>query len=188
MELSGHDERFCADLLLTITPSAFGPKRQETKRSRVTEAKPSTRKNPHMSVMVVNRGPLATAGSNPNLFNSRGTRPPMETANTVLRNKAAPTTKPKNGLPSKMVATIPINNPSAAQVPLPFLRHARSQVARARATVFGLAFGGQAETLLGAFVGFLLGHLAVPMTLDLALKFWLLNLQTDVNPTVYAFA
>ena len=61
-----------------------------------------------------------------------------------------------------------INRPCAAQFALPLLRHPRRQVAGAGTTVFRLAFGGQAESLLSPFVGFLLGHIAIPVALDVA--------------------
>jgi hypothetical protein len=46
----------------------------------------------------------------------------------------------------------------ATKLPLALLAHAGSQMARAGGAVHDLTFGRQAKSLLGAFMGFLLGH------------------------------
>ena len=51
-----------------------------------------------------------------------------------------------------------IDRRRATQISLPFVGHARLQVAGAGRAMFGLALSGQAKSLLRAFVSFLFGH------------------------------
>lgn len=53
-------------------------------------------------------------------------------------------------------------NGCAAEVSLPLVAHAVSQVARAALTVLDLALPGDAEALLGTLVGLHLRHDAIP--------------------------
>ncbi len=46
----------------------------------------------------------------------------------------------------------------ATKIPLPLLVHPRGSMARPAGTVLGLSLRGQAESLLGPFVGLLFGH------------------------------
>jgi hypothetical protein len=58
-------------------------------------AKLKTRKNPHISVIVVRTGPDARAGSALKSFIRRGTTPPIDTAITVFKAMARATTIPR---------------------------------------------------------------------------------------------
>jgi hypothetical protein len=58
-------------------------------------AKLNTRKNPHMSVIVVSMGLDTRAGSNLTDFRNNGREPPNTTARIVLAINAPPTTIPK---------------------------------------------------------------------------------------------
>jgi hypothetical protein len=72
----------------------------------------NTKKNPHKSVIVVNTGPDATAGSIAIFLRIRGIVPPIDAAITVLIASADPITMPRYGLPFQSYAMPPSNMPS----------------------------------------------------------------------------
>lgn len=72
-----------------------------------------------MSVMVVRIGPEASAGSMLKRRSRRGTTPPIETATTVLAAIAAPTTRPRKGLPFHSHAAAAMGPPSASPLMAP---------------------------------------------------------------------
>lgn len=74
-------------------------------------AKLKTKKNPHISVIVVNTGDDTKAGSNLTARRMSGIKPPKHTETKVLAAKAKPTTMPNARFHCQRAAMHPINIP-----------------------------------------------------------------------------
>jgi hypothetical protein len=79
----------------SLNPTKYVQYPYPPNRGNITEAKLNTKKNPHISVIVVNSGPDARAGSVRIPLKISGTKPPKLTATNVFAASDTPTTKPR---------------------------------------------------------------------------------------------